>query len=313
MNKEIVPIFYACDDNFVKYTIVSIKSMIENASKGHNYHIYILNTGISKRMQDFVYSLQNEDFTIEFVDVKDYLISINDKLPLRDYYSKTTYYRLFISEMYKEFDKAIYIDSDTVVLQDIYNLYAIDLKDNYVGACHEQAMVQVDTYGLYVEEVVGVNRHKFFNAGLLLINCDQFRKNKVLDQFIDLLHVYNFVVTQDEDYLNVICKDKVLFIDQGWNVEVFGNLPVEDKDVKIFHYIMVAKPWHFHDCRKKEYFWKYAEMTPVYDEIVEVLNNYTDEQRKSDIESGDRLLQTAINETAREDSYYKMLKKKVNL
>lgn len=309
MAKEIIPIFYACDDNFVKYTIVSIKSMIENASKGHDYRIYILNTGISEKMKKIAFEMSNEDFTIEFVDVKDYLISINDKLPLRDYYSKTTYYRLFIAEMFPQYQKAIYIDSDTVVLGDVYELFSNDLSDNYVGGCHEQAMVQVETYGEYVEKVVGVDRNKFFNAGLILINCDKFREQKILDQFIELLHVYNFVVTQDEDYLNLICKDHVLFIDQGWNVEVFGTLPVKDEEIKLLHYIMVSKPWHFKDCRKADHFWKYAKMTPVYDEIVSVLNSYSDEARANDIASCDRLLQLAISETNREDNYLNQQKK----
>ena len=34
--KKIIPIFYACDDNFVKYTIISAKSLIENASNKLN-------------------------------------------------------------------------------------------------------------------------------------------------------------------------------------------------------------------------------------------------------------------------------------
>ena len=40
--------------------------------------------------------------TAGFDDVTEYLKSINDKLPLRDYYSKTTYFRLFIAEMFPE-------------------------------------------------------------------------------------------------------------------------------------------------------------------------------------------------------------------
>ena len=31
MNK--IPVFYACDDNFVKYTMVSLQSMMDHASK----------------------------------------------------------------------------------------------------------------------------------------------------------------------------------------------------------------------------------------------------------------------------------------
>ena len=141
MNKQIIPVFYACDDAFVKYTIVSLYSMIQNASRDFHYIIYILHTEISDEMKQKVYKLANDCFEIQFVDVTNYLKSISDKLPLRDYYSKTTYYRLFIAEMFTEYSKAIYIDSDTIVQGDISKLYLIDIKDAYVGACHEQAMI----------------------------------------------------------------------------------------------------------------------------------------------------------------------------
>ena len=39
MKNKIVPIFYACDDAFVKYTIVSLSSMIKNASKDCKYKV----------------------------------------------------------------------------------------------------------------------------------------------------------------------------------------------------------------------------------------------------------------------------------
>ena len=35
MAKTNIPIFYACDDNFVKYTIVSMRSLIDNASRDY--------------------------------------------------------------------------------------------------------------------------------------------------------------------------------------------------------------------------------------------------------------------------------------
>ena len=224
MNRPIIPIFYACDDNFVKYTIVSLRSMIDNASKDYDYRIYVLHTQITDKMKEHLYDLENDNFKISFNDVTEHLHSIAEKLPIRDYYSKTTYYRLFIAEMFPEYDKAIYIDSDTIVQGDISELYNTDIKDAYVGACHEQAMVQVDEYGTYVEKVIGISRYNFFNAGMLLINCDQFRMHFILDKFIQYLHVYNFVVTQDEDYLNLICKDRVYWLDQRWNTEIFGKI-----------------------------------------------------------------------------------------
>lgn len=308
--KKIIPIFYACDDAFVKYTIVSIKSLMENASKDRFYKIYVLNTKLSCKMKEEAEELSNDNFEVIFVDIRGQVEKTSSSLPLRDYYSKTTYFRLYIADLYPEYDKAIYIDSDTIVLGDVSKMYDTDIGNNYVGACNEQAMVQTEVYGNYVEKVMGIDRNNYFNAGVLLINCKQFRENKVLEQFLNLLEVYSFVVTQDEDYLNVICHNKVYWLDQGWNTEVYGEIPVKEEDMKIIHYIMVAKPWHFRDCKYQDYFWKYAKQTSVYEEILEVLNSYTDEQREKDFESGRRLAETAKQEALRIDSYINLVNSK---
>lgn len=307
--KKNISIFYACDDNFVKYTIVSLSSLIKNASKDYLYKVYILNTNISLKMKMKLLQLENANFKIEFINVTEYIDSIANKLPLRDYYSKTTYFRMFIAELFPDLDKALYIDSDTILQGDISKLYQTDISNYFIGACHEQAMVQVDEYGTYAEKVVGVSRYNFFNAGLILINCDNFRKHFVLDKFIELLHIYNFVVTQDEDYLNLICKDHVYWLDQRWNTEIYGEINYPIDEAYVLHYIMVNKPWHYHNCRYGEIFWKYAKETSVYKEILNVLDSYTDEQRENDKLSCDNLLKLAVSETNKEDNYLNILNK----
>ena len=302
-----IPIFYACDNNFVKYTVVSLYSMIQNASKEYKYHVYILHSDIEEETKKSVYALANENFEISFEDVTDYLDTIADKLPLRDYYSKTTYYRMFIAEMFPEYDKAIYIDSDTIVQGDISKMYNTNIREAYLGACHEQAMVQVDEFGTYAEKVVGVSRYNFFNAGVILINCDKFRVHFVLDKFIQYLHTYNFVVTQDEDYLNLICKDHVYWLDQRWNTEIFGNIDYPIEEACVLHYIMVNKPWHYEDCRYGDIFWKYAKETSVYEEMLDILKNYSDAEKERDRRSADELVALAIAETAKEDNYINRL------
>ncbi len=306
MTKPIVPIFYAFDDSFAKYAVVSITSMMEHADNQRQYVIHVLSTGLSAEMQETIRALANEQFEFRFVDVTEYTRSIAHKLPLRDYYSMTTYYRLFISEMFPEYDKAIYIDSDTVVLGDISQLYDQELGQNLVGAAHDQVFVQMDVYGTYAEEVLGINRNQMFNAGILLINCRAFRQEQVLAQFIDLLYMYNFVVTQDEDYLNLICKDRVLWLDQRWNTLIIGEIPYDVRQSYIVHYNMVAKPWHYEDCRYQDIFWEYAAKTPVYEDLRRELAEYTQEQREMDAYSGDRLAETAQRETQRPDNYLKL-------
>ena len=298
-----IHIFYACDDNFVKFTQVSFFSMRQNASRDRRYHVHVLHTNITPETQARMMKLEDECFEITFDDVSEYLSELCERLPLRDYYSNTTYYRMFIADMYPELDKAIYIDSDTIVAGDISQLYDYDITEYDIAACHEQAMVQADVYGTYVEKCLGIDRNAYFNAGILLINCKKFREKQVLDDFVRLLGIYDFRVTQDEDYLNIICRDHVLWLPQTWNTEVFGELLFPIEEANIVHYIMVSKPWHYADCRHGDIFWKYAEQTEVYGEIRAILDAYTDEEREKDALSAEKLAELAKNETEREDNY----------
>lgn len=303
MIRKTVPVFYACDDRFVKYTIVSLSSMIANARRGLDYRVYVLYSDLSDERKSELKKLENENFSISFVNMSQRLESIEKKLPIRDYYSKTTYYRIFIPEIFESYDKVIYVDSDTIVTGDVAQLYETELSDNYVAACHEQAMVQVDEYGTYAERAVGISRHEFFNAGVLLINCRKFREKALADRFIDLLGEYDFKVTQDEDYLNVLCRDRVLWLDQRWNTEIFGEIEYPIEEAKIIHYIMTSKPWHYPDCRHADIFWSYAKNTSVYSDIQNELAAYTDADRENDIQICENLKALAVSETNREDNY----------
>ena len=307
--KAEIPIFFACDEGFVKYTMVSMKSIMENADRSRKYHIYILHMGITEATQAKVLAMADEEFAIDFVDVTDKMKSIADKLPIRDYYSNTTYFRLFIPDMFPQYRKALYIDSDTIVVGNIAELYDHKLGKLYAGVCPDRVVAQTDILGDYVEKVLGVKRTRYFNAGVMLMNCSQFRENHLLDEFLEMLHVYLFVVAQDQDYLNLICKNQVLYMEPKWNAQVFGELACPEEEVGLFHFNMAAKPWHYEDCRLAEYFWKYAKMTVDYDAIKEGLANYTDEQRRNDSVSGEKLIQLAVSEINREDNYLRKMEK----
>lgn len=311
MNRKTVPVFFALDERFLKYGIVSLFSMRENAKRDDVlYKVYFLHTDVLHESQAKVKTLERDGFEILFEDVSTYLKSIEHKFPLRDYYSKTTYFRLFIADMHPEYEKAIYIDSDTIIQGDLADLYDTDVSDYILGACHEQAMVQVDEYGTYVEKCLGLDRNLYFNAGLLLINCKAFRERNVLDRFIEILQVYDCVVTQDEDYLNLLCKDHTLFMDQRWNTEVFGEIPYPIEEANVIHYIMFNKPWHYDSCPFADIFFRYAEKTWVYDSILDDLHSYTDEQRERDRKGYENLLNLAIKETNKDDTYLNVIRRR---
>ena len=127
MNKNIVPVFMAVDDGYIPFLGVALKSVIENSSKGNKYEIKILYTKVSEENKNKIKAYETENVSIEFVDLSSKLHEIEDKLYTRNYFSNTTYFRLFIPELYPEYDKAVYIDSDTVTLADIADLYNSDM------------------------------------------------------------------------------------------------------------------------------------------------------------------------------------------
>ena len=303
---KVVPVFFAADNKYVKFMMVTMKSIIENASQKYQYKLYVLHTDISEENQKMVKRLEVSNCSITFVDVREELGKIEKKLSLRDYYTATTYYRVFIADMFPEYEKVIYVDSDTIIREDISNLYQYNLGKNYIGAVRDQLVVQTDVYGDYVEKVLGISRGAYFNAGVVLINCEQLRKVNMLKQFIELLKTYSFVVAQDQDYLNILCKDRVLWLDPRWNVQMPGTIPCEEEKAKLVHYNLAAKPWHYKDCRMGEYFWEYARNTENYQQLQLILENYTKEDEQKDKRHGDNLQNLAVAEIHNLNNYCNM-------
>lgn len=295
-NKNVIPIFFAVDDGYIPFLAVSLKSVIDNASEENEYKIKILYTNVSEKNMVKIKKYENKNVDIEFVNVKKQLEEIKGKLYTRNYFSNTTYYRLFIPEMYPEYKKAVYIDSDTVCLTDIANLYNIDIGENLIAGTPDGVVQAIDIFKDYVERVVGVsNYNNYFNAGIIVMNLEELRKYKFQEKFIYMLEKIKFEVAQDQDYMNRLCKGRVKLLDFSWN-----RMPVMGKQegaINIIHYNLGAKPWYFDNILYQEYFWKYAEKTEFYNEIKEIGAKYTEADKERDDASSAKLIELAQKET----------------
>lgn len=300
--KTVVPIFYATDENYLPYLIVSLLSLKKNASKGKLYKIYVLMGWVTSFAKETLAKYEDEDFTIECVDVSAQMEAVKTSLQLRDYYTGATYYRIFVAKMFPEYEKALYIDSDTVLIGDIYQLYNHELGENWVGAVVDGAVASVPAFSTYTEKTLGIVAEKYFNAGVLLMNLAQFRKGDFYGKFCALLQQYKFCVAQDQDYLNVICKDKVLYLNEEWNKMPIGGAKGEPK---LIHYNLTLKPWHYKDILYQEYFWEYAKQTEFYDLILQTLDAYSQEQKDADALAEKNLIALALEEAERADNYFK--------
>ena len=305
-SKPEVPVFFATDDNYAPFLAVTFKSILDNASKDFSYKFYVLTTNLSSSYEKRIKEFESEDVKIEFIFLKETIEKIKAKFHLRDYYSIETYYRFFIANMFPQYDKVLYCDCDVIVLGDIAELYNHNIDNYLVGACPEEVMAEVKVFGDYVEQALDVECEKYFNAGVMLMNLDGFRKENIEEKFFDMLQKYTFRVTQDEDYLNVLCKGKVKLFHLGWNKTAFKNEKFNDKDLKLIHYKIHWKPWHYDGVLYENHFWDYAKQTSFYEEILNKKLSYTDEEKKRDAIAYERLKQMAIDD-AKDPNNYKNL------
>lgn len=315
LQKKEIPIVYAVDDNYAPFLCVSLKSILDNMNKDYFLKVYILNTGISEKNKSRIIEIAEEncnDVDVEYVDVADRMDSLKDKTHLRDYYTNAIYYRIFIPSLFPQYEKIIYIDCDIVLINDISKLYNVDLGDNIVAAVHEEAMSSFDCFGSYSEEFLGVPRMQYFNSGLLVINTAEYRKETIETKFINLMLSEKFEVAPDQDYLNVLLKDRVKLVDVGWNKTPIPGKKFPDKLISLIHYKLNFKPWHYKGVRYEEFFWKYAKATPFYDDLIAMRDSYSDKEKQRDEQAFVNLQKMALYYINSSNNYIKKLRLKLN-
>lgn len=296
MNKVTIPIFYAIDDGYSKFVAVSIKSLIMNANNNYNYDINVIYENLSEENAKKLKSLETDNVKIILTEMNQNLSMITDKLGnrLREYtFTLTIFFRLFIPVMFPKYHKCIYIDADTVIPGDISRLYNEDLGNNYLGCIVDKSTIDNEILASYFEEVVGIPRDKYINSGVLLMNSKKLRELKIDEKFLDLYIKYGFdVIAPDQDYINSMCYGHIKYLSDIYDAMPNPNNKEVEKPV-IIHYNLFLKPWQYENVQYYDYFWKYAKFTPYYDEILEIKNSYTDEDRKKDSEWMDLMVSRA--------------------
>ena len=268
-----IPIFLSTDDNYVPFLDVTIRSLIDNASRDYNYHIVILNTGLDKSKTDKVLEMQDDNFRIEFEDISYAIKDIEHKLPNEQHFGLATWYRLFIQSLFPEYDKVLYLDCDIVVKGDISELYHTDLEDNYIAGVIENWILHSPIFSYYTKNAVGIESSEYINAGIMVMDLAKFRQNRIEERFVDLINKYNFnVIDPDQSYINYLCHGHIKYLPFEWNRTPLQD--VECENPKIIHYALGFKPWHDKNTFLGEHFWEYAKISPFYDDIVAVNSKF---------------------------------------
>jgi lipopolysaccharide biosynthesis glycosyltransferase len=231
MKRSEVCFAFACDKNYFDYFNILVDSIERNTSISYDYHLFSFDDlPISKAVVEFeLHKLSIEDF---------------DYLPLNVHLTPETYIRFVIPKYLDRYDYVIYLDVDMLVLGDIDDLVkriydvpfigAVDAMDSSLAAHH--------------------NLHRYWNAGLLVVNTKWWIKNNVEVKLFDRLQDKYFVKRlrfSDQCVINVVLCDFIQEIDLKFNVHSNVNIP----ETRIRHFSGNIKPWYleYNGLDKKVY------------------------------------------------------------
>lgn len=284
-----ISIVLSSNESYAPFASAAIQSIIDNASKDKNYDIIVLNKNMSVSCKNMFYKqiINKPNFSIRFYDVGSFFSSYH--LYESPTISFETYFRLVIPEILKDYQKVIYLDCDLIVKSDIAELYETNLEDNLIAGVIDIANSGVvngynqELYDYYTIDLKMKNPYKLINAGVLVINCEAFRNKYNTKYLLEFAQQGNFKF-QDQDLLNIICEDKILYLGPEWNffadpinsyrgwVETFAPAKLYKSylsaktNAKILHYAGNEKPWKYDTCDYEyaDEFWTVFIKTPFY-------------------------------------------------
>ena len=295
-----VPVFYSISDDFTPYAAVSLHSLVKHADPKRDYTVTFLHQGLSRDHEKALAAYNRDNVHIKFYEMTDELLKpIQDRKEnyLRgDFFAMPIFYRLFIPDLFPEYDKVVYIDSDTVLNDDIAKLYDHDLGNNLLGACTDTSIQFVEKMLRYIKEVLTLDPKEYINSGMLVMNAKAFREENFVDKFFSLLGRYHFdCIATDQDYLNEICSGRIKYLDGRWDAMPNENTAALENP-GLIHYNLFSKPWRFSGIQYEDYFWTNAEETIFADELKAELAKTTDEERDTEYHKLDRELDMTLQD-----------------
>lgn len=243
-------IIFNADQNYMKYVAVLITNIIHytDTSKrfadfleaqdsddellsggGEQYHFHIITDSVQSRTLEQFDTLQatlSETYPCRIhthiIDNKEF-----ESLPKWGFESAqlhAAYYRIALTRFLPEgVQKCLYLDTDMLVLSDLRELFAYDLR-GYIAASstggpdshtHKHPVRRRKRGG--GKRMVAFETSFYFCSGLMLVNVPEWKKHSVESCAMSFLACYDTEFA-DQDALNFAMRDKVRNLGVQWGI-----------------------------------------------------------------------------------------------
>lgn len=291
-----VRVVLVTDENYALPTTVVVTSIRENRNPDNNYSIHILTVGLSDQSKEKMLSLNEKGFEVKIIE----RALSNDFLKMKQVRGRVTpaaMMKFELPELFSQYDRILYLDSDMLVQKDLADLFNTDLGDNYAAVVKD-----ILTYRRKDEHLkwLKFEPQAYFNSGMMLLNLKKMREDDITFRLIDYRR-YGLNRFTDQDALNVVFGTSVKYISPYNNLlpcffeweplptlrsfyqEWFpSNLEKIYAKATVLHFGDKRKPWKYDIGYLSNLYRKYYMLSPYKDEPL-VLEEWHDQISNSTI------------------------------
>jgi lipopolysaccharide biosynthesis glycosyltransferase len=231
----------AFDQNYLQPFYALFSSIVRHHPD--DIHLHIIATGVEQKLLDRITSYGSDrNVAITFYKVDDPRL---EDFVTRGTWTKAVYYRLYFPLLIdSSIQRIIYLDTDTLVVDRLDQLYHHPLAPYPIGAVHDnyvkvQPLIEINTPGDY------------FNSGMLLIDTEEWRTQKISERAIDyLIQFPERIKYVDQCALNAILVNNWMKLDVGFNLlstflpqdATYSEILKTLKKATVIHFTL-ERPW----------------------------------------------------------------------
>lgn len=236
-----INVAFTIDNNYPIYTLLTINSILLNNKSDSDYTFWIIENDVTPKNKNFMTKyVEERNQKINFINVSMDNVDKGEHLfknsMWASHVTRIGNARILLPEILpKNVDKVLYMDSDTLVLSDLKELYDTDIKNYAAGMTRNNSDVFDNK-----KEI----RPYYFNSGVILMNTNYWRKMNATKKMISYLQNHELQLA-DQDTINAVLRWRIKKVDQKWNNQTagLGRPLVPSDNGGIIHYIGGLKPW----------------------------------------------------------------------
>lgn len=254
-NSSTIALLCGTDDNYALPLGAMLHSAAVHLDPQYDLHVFVMTDGLTPETTERLHRVARNSpvsMQIEFIAPDMNLAG----LTLLGHLSPASYYRLMApSVIPASFDRAIYLDCDMIVQDDLAKIWNQNLDGIGLMAVPDYRFDTFAEVTSFDPKQFGIDpTHPYFNSGFLFINLPYWRSHNIPEKALEFCR--SNPPTIDQDGLNVALVDQWNVLPPEWNVQLdvashYWNLPhrtlrenVNDGTFSLLHYTSKHKPWN---------------------------------------------------------------------